>query len=247
MKRPNGFILWRGPSLLDGSPIVVIAIKKSGNRKTGRMLQTYILRADQTPVAAIRSGADASICGSCPHRGIVVDGRNKGRTCYVNIGQGPTGVYKAFQRGAYPACEDIEAFGEKQLVRLGTYGDPGAVPGWVWSTLIRSAVGHTGYTHQWQNRPDLRGIVMASADSSKAASAAHADGWRTFRVAMPNHIDRLPKESICPASAEAGKKLTCEACLSCGGNATGRRGSIVIQAHGGFAVMANVATLTATA
>ena len=252
MKRPNGYILWRGPSLLDGAPIVVIGIKKSGNRKTGAMLQTYILRADISPVAAIRSGADASICGSCPHRGYLVtdrDGfqRNKGRTCYVNIGQGPTGVYKAFLRGAYPACEDIEAFGEKQLVRLGTYGDPGAVPRWVWQTLIRSAVGHTGYTHQWQSRPDLRGIVMASADSSKAASVAHADGWRTFRVAMPTHIDRLPKESICPASAEAGKKLTCETCLACHGASSGRRGSIVIQAHGGFAVMANVATLTATA
>ena len=42
MKRPNGFILWRGASLLDGAPIVVIGIRKSGNRKTGRMLQTYI-------------------------------------------------------------------------------------------------------------------------------------------------------------------------------------------------------------
>ena len=250
MKRSNGAILWRGASLLDGAPIIVIGIRTSRNGKTGKMLQTYILRADQTPVEAIRSGADASICGSCPHRGyLVTDGkgfrRNKGRTCYVNIGQGPTGVYKAFQRGIYPACEDIEAFGEGRLVRLGTYGDPGAVPGWVWSTLIRRAVGHTGYTHQWQSRPDLRDIVMASADSSKAASVAHAEGWRTFRVAMPNHIDRLPKESICPASAEAGKKLTCETCLACHGTGSGRRGSIVIQAHGGFAVMANVATLTA--
>ena len=246
MRRPNGYILWRGPSLLDGAPIVVIAIKKSGNRKTGQMLQTYILRADQTPVDAIRSGADASICGSCPHRGIVVDGKNKGRTCYVNIGQGPTGVYKAFQRGIYPACDDIEAFGERQLVRLGTYGDPGAVPSWVWQTLIRSAVGHTGYTHQWQSRPDLRGIVMASADSSKAASVAHAEGWRTFRVAMPNHVARLKTESVCPASAEAGKKLTCETCLACHGASSGRRGSIVIQAHGGFAVMSNVKNLGVT-
>jgi len=252
VKRPNGYILWRGASLLDGAPIVVIGIRKSGNRKTGRMLQTYILRADQSPIEAIRSGADVSICGSCPHRGYLVtdrDGfkRNKGRTCYVNIGQGPTGVYKAFMRGVYHACEDIEEFGEGRLVRLGTYGDPGAVPKWVWSTLIRSAVGHTGYTHQWQTRPDLRGIVMASADNAQSAAVAHADGWRTFRVAMPNHVSRLKTESICPASAEAGKKLTCESCLACHGAGSGRKGSIVIQAHGGFAVMANVATLTAAA
>jgi hypothetical protein len=46
-------------------------------------------------------------------------------------------------------------------------------------------------------------------------------------------------EAICPASAEAGHKLKCADCLACGGQ-NGRRGSIVIQAHGGFAVMANV-------
>jgi len=247
MKKPNGYILWRGASLLDGAPIVVIGIRKSGNSKTGRMLQTYILRADMSPVDAIRSGADSSICGSCPHRGRVENGRNRGRTCYVNIGQGPTGVYKAFKRGVYHACDDIEAFGERQLVRLGTYGDPGAVPGWVWSTLIRRAVGHTGYTHQWQSRPDLRHLVMASADTPKAASWAHSMGWRTFRVALPGQIDRLPREAICPASAEAGRKLTCETCRACNGAGTGTRGSVVIRAHGGTAVMANVARMSSAA
>ena len=70
-------------------------------------------------------------------------------------------------------------------------------------------------------------------------------GWRTFRVAMPGHIDRLPKEAVCPASAEAGKKLSCETCRACDGAGTGKKGSVVIKAHGGFAVMANVARLTA--
>ena len=48
-KHPNGAIIYRGPSLLDGKPIVVIAVglnSSSKNRKTGNMLQTYILRDD---------------------------------------------------------------------------------------------------------------------------------------------------------------------------------------------------------
>lgn len=36
-------IIYRGPSLIDGQPIVAIAIAKSRNTKTGDMVQTYIL------------------------------------------------------------------------------------------------------------------------------------------------------------------------------------------------------------
>ena len=62
-------IIYRGPSLLDGAPIVVIAIDSARNTKTGRMVQTYILRADMDPREANKTGADFSICGTCPHRG----------------------------------------------------------------------------------------------------------------------------------------------------------------------------------
>jgi hypothetical protein len=243
----NGRILWRGASRIDGAPIVVIAIgtaSGSANAKTGNMLQTYILRSDMSPMDAIHTGNDYSICGNCSARGEAHDGT--GRTCYVNIGQGPTGVYKTFLRGGYPGTESIASIGRKRIVRLGTYGDPAAVPTWVWNALVSESIAHTGYTHQWKTTPSLKGLCMASADSSKEASIAHADGWRTFRVAMPGHIDRLPKESVCPASAEAGKKLTCDTCRACNG-ASGRHGSIVIKAHGGFAVMANVARMTAAA
>jgi hypothetical protein len=40
---------------------------------------------------------------------------------------------------------------------------------------------------------------------------------------------------LCPASEEAGKKLTCQECLACGGG--NRQGSIYIPAHGSSAVM----------
>lgn len=244
-------IIYKGPSLIDGAPIVVIAPPgRSTNRKTGAMLQTYILRADVSPTEAIRTGADSSICGMCPHRGDVVRGGTpgKGRTCYVNVGQGALAVWKAYGRGRYADVsgrhEWIRHIGRGRMVRLGTYGDPGAVPAAIWGALVSDAEGHTGYTHQWRTSPDLRGLCMASADSLAEAGEAHDEGWRTFRVAMPHEPARVAGEARCPASKEAGAKIQCAECRACGGD-DGRRASIVIQAHGGFATMANVRRIAA--
>jgi hypothetical protein len=89
MKKPSGVILYQGPSLLDGAPIVVIAtgLDSSSNGKTGDMVQTHIIRADLSPLAAIQEGKDSSICGDCFHRG---DGTGKHRTCYVTVYQAQT-------------------------------------------------------------------------------------------------------------------------------------------------------------
>ena len=59
-------IIYKGPSLLDGAPIVVIATYSNRNTKTGHVVQTYILRADINPLEASKTGADVSICGNCP-------------------------------------------------------------------------------------------------------------------------------------------------------------------------------------
>lgn len=241
----NGRIIYRGPSMIDGAPIVVIAIgfkQSSANRKTGNLIQTYILRDDQSPLEAIKTGADASICGDCVHRG----DNGKNRTCYVNIGQGVTVVYKAFVDGKYPLWDGTGING--RLVRLGTYGDPAAVPRAIWEAFLANSVGHTGYTHQWR-RPEfswLSRYCMASADTVADSMHAQALGFRTFRVALPSHVKRVKAEAVCPASEEAGKKLTCSTCLACNGAGTGRKSSIVIQAHGGTAVMANIKRLDAS-
>ena len=241
----NGYILWEGASLLDGAPIVVIATgfaQKSSNRKTGGMVQTYILRRDIDPVSAVQSGDDASICGDCPHRGTSLNNKNSGRTCYVNVGQGALAVYRAYKRNAYPLWDGYGVNG--RMVRLGTYGDPAAAPAHVWEAITRDASGHTGYTHQWRSPAFsyLKSLCMASADSPADALLAQNMGWRTFRVGMWGEVERDRaglNESLCPASEQAGKKLTCDTCLACDG-ASGRRGSIFIPAHGGTAVMANV-------
>ncbi len=252
MSKPNGVILYSGPSLLDGKPIVAIAVgltHKSSNTKTGAMVQTYILRSDVSPLDAVRTSEDASICGDCVHRGTA----GKGRTCYVQVGQGPQGVYKAFKRGRYPLAVRSDYLGKGRIVRLGTYGDPAAVPVNVWQWLLTGSTGHTGYTHRWRTATGLRDYCMASVDSFPQSLEAQALGWRTFRVGL-SALDsdlgpvrtRKPGDShevLCPASAQAGKLLTCSQCLACGG-ADGRKGSVYIPAHGGFAIMAAVRKLS---
>lgn len=240
-------IIYRGPSSIDGAPIVVLVpASVSTNRKTGAMLQTYILRADVAPTEAVKTGADSSICGDCRHRG---DGAGKGRTCYVNIGQGALSTWKAFKAGRHVDLSDdldaIARLGSNRKVRLGTYGDPAAVPPHVWHTLLSMSAGHTGYTHQWRafadyaRRPSLRPLVMASVDSVEEAREAQAQGWSTFRVRMPSEGKaRLSGEAQCPAAKEVGAKVTCSQCMACDGD--GHRRSRVITAHGGTAVMANV-------
>ena len=89
--KPLGYVLHKGPSPIDGRPIVVILTLRTSNRKTGQMCQVWILREDVDPVHAIRTGDDYTICGSCPHRK-QADGS---RSCYVNVGQAPLSVWKA--------------------------------------------------------------------------------------------------------------------------------------------------------
>jgi hypothetical protein len=254
MKPQNGHILYQGPSELDGEPIVCIATgftKASANVKTGAEIQTWILRADLNPYAATQSGADASICGSCRHRGAIVpvaqnlqppsgEGnltRNVGRTCYVRITMGgPAAVWRAYRAGAYreASWDTIRAALAGRMLRLGSYGDPAAVPAEIWQDLCAVTAAHTGYTHQWRARPDLRALCMASVDTIAEYKEAKLAGWRTFRV-RSLAAEPLAGEVTCPASAEAGHKTTCSACKACGGTSARARADIVIAAHGAAA------------
>jgi hypothetical protein len=233
-------IIYRGPSLIDGAPIVVIAIDSARNSKTGRMVQTYILRADINPRDANKSGADFSICGSCPHRGTPttdVDAKQaKGRSCYVLLGQGVLIAYRAMLRGVYPAATDadaIAAIGAGAMVRLGTYGDPAAVPPAAWNALLRDAAGHTAYSHQAHQAGAAFDAArfMQSADNETDARDAWAAGRRTFRVVQSVADIVAGSEILCPASKEAGRRVTCSQCKLCGGSSIGAK-SIAIPAHG---------------
>lgn len=228
-KKPAGFVIYRGPSLLTGAPIVVVAITKSSNVKTGNMVQTYILvDNDQSPVANVKALNDEAICGSCPHR------RGKGGACYVNLGQGPRSVAAALLRGNYP--QDLNAAKQAsagRMVRLGTYGDPAAVPAYVWDEMVELASGHTGYSHQWKQGKagHVMHLCMASADSEADRVIAKAMGFRTFRVRSEQEPIRQG-EFVCPASKEANYKKTCATCGACSGGIDSKKADPAIIVHG---------------
>lgn len=222
-------IIYNGPSLLDGKPIVVIATYSNRNTKTGKVVQTYILRSDINPLEASKTGEDFSICGSCPMRGeVTTDPKRKiakGRKCYVNLGQGVLIVFKSYKRGVYKEG-DPRTMGRDRFVRVGTYGDPAAVPSHVWDELLAECETWTAYTHQKPWRPD---IAMQSADSYDEAKAHWAKGRRTFRVIVDlGDIDKS-KETLCPASKEAGRRVQCTACKLCKGSSLAK--SIAIVEH----------------
>lgn len=243
MAKALGYVVYQGPSAIDGAPIAVILTgfaSKSTNAKTGGMVQSYVIRTDVAPTDAIRQGLDSAICGACPLRSVAGGGSG---ACYVNVGHGPLAVFNAYKRGRYVVATPDRAaweIGETgRPFRMGTYGDPGAVPnaGAFWGALIRRqapGVDHTGYTHRWRDTgASLAGLCMASADSIDDAIEAQRMGFATFRVARKGDPFRMIGEARCPASAEAGKRTTCEACpMKCDGMWRPGNSGRVIQAHG---------------
>lgn len=232
----NSRIFYRGPSQIDGAPILGIITGldvPSTNTKTGDMLQTYILREDVSPPDAVKQGLDRSICGDCALRG---DGTGLGRSCYVQLKWAPLAVWKYAQRE-----KDLDVVFQRgeiegRFLRMGTYGDPCAIPIEVWQRFLRWVTGWTGYTHQWRDPrfTAYRYFCMASVESRIERSEAVARGWRTFRVRQAEDLLSV-NEITCPASAEAGHRTTCAQCRLCNGRAAAsidERADITILAHG---------------
>ena len=209
--------------MLDGAPIVVIVTgfaERSGNAKTGAMLQTWILRADIPPHEAFASPEGASVCGDCSHR--------LNQTCYVAWWRAPLAVWNCWHHGAGYASaspEDFDGF----ALRLGSAGDPAAVPPWVWARILPRVYKRTGYTHQWRDPRNawFRGVVQASCDSLQDLADARAAGWRTFTVLPLGEPDPLGTVH-CAASTERGQKTDCARCGLCDGASA----DVTIQAHG---------------
>ncbi len=236
-RKPDGVVLYHGPSLINRQPIVCIAtglVRKSRNTTTGPFMQTWIL-ADrgEHPLAALRSGGDEAVCGNCPHRPITrPNGRRVLGSCYVNVGQAPLVVWQAYRRGVYPTFrgrKHLDLF-RGRLIRLGSYGDPAAIPLAVWDRVCAVAAGWTGYTHQFRTCDSgYARYCMASCETVADRRLALRLGYRTFRVRLPEQpLDA--GEFVCPASDEGGNRLTCAACRACSG-ASGEHASPCIIVH----------------
>lgn len=216
----NGYVIH------EDSARVVIATgfaEKSENRKTGDMIQIWILVRACDPVEAVKSGLDRLICRNCRHRG---DGFRE-RSCYVNVQHAPLGIWRAWRAGSYLPLPFLSVF-EGRRVRFGAYWDPTWIPLPLALAIAGIASGHTGYTHQWR-RPSLQGwrqILMASVDTTAELIIARSKGWSTFRVSADT--DHHAFETLC-ASDRVG--TPCSDCLACAGARTGQR-AVFIPAHG---------------
>jgi hypothetical protein len=184
------------------------------------------------PGEIIKAGLDGAVCGDCPHRGKASGGSG---ACYTH-GQPMWGensmVRSHMAKGSAPF--DITAF-TGRLVRFGAYGDPAAVPFFVWARIANVALNGgalCGYTHAWRYcDPRFSRFCMASVDRLEDWPAAKALGYRSFMV-RPKGTPKPTGLVQCPASVEAGKRTTCDTCLACGGTSNNRHSDVSIEAHG---------------
>jgi len=218
-------LLYDGPSVLTGEPIYAVLTgmeNPSVNRKTGCMLQVWILVADVNPITALNTDRDESICGDCKLRGV----NGKQRLCYVNVARAPTSIYKT--KALWKPASNNGFKG--RALRWGAYGDPTALPISLvkkYSALVKYHI--TGYTHQWRTcDPEFKHLFIASTDTEHEAKEAQALGWRTFRIKAPT-APKLAGERVCPASEERNYVRQCINCMACTG---GVGANIVINIHG---------------
>ena len=238
--RPDGTqIIWTGISQIDGvTPIMAIASKasddESGNRKTGDMIQISIAEINRHPVNAFQ--VDSAVCpASCVHRGDL-DG-----DCYVDWGKSPRSAWAAanrrLARGVAPMTseERVNAF-QGAIVRLGSSGDPCAVPVVVWEQVLTGTAGHSGYTADWEKlslsgvADRWKNIVMASCGSVNATKVATAYGWRVFAASASAADDMAFADIGVKACPSDTVNLTCDRCRQCDGGEVGP--SRFVKLHG---------------
>ncbi len=230
MAKFKGYVLQHGTSPINGCPFVVIMTMDSGNTKTGNMCQVWILTENIHPVDAVNLGADDTVCGGCPHRGIWDEELQKlvDRSCYVNVGQAPAAVWKSYKRGIYGKLSDLNPSDiEHRKIRWGAYGDPAMISPSLVALLNEHAAGHTGYTHQWTQpwAQWCKGVFQASCDSFAQYLDASAHGWKTFAVVAKGKQSFSGK--LCPATAD-NSQAQCITCSLCDGAKT----DIFVEAHG---------------
>lgn len=228
----NGYVLQRGLSPFNGEPIVVIMTMKSKNRKTGNMIQVWILPENVSPMEAVKLRLDDMICGLCSHRLRLHPDGDLHRTCYVNLGQAPHSIWKAYKAGIYPDISNtsnVDDLLRDRYIRWGAFGDPAMIDPDIVNAFNRKAKGHTGYTHQWMHKfaDPFIGIFQASCDSFNDYLTASSKGWKCFTVVNSDDDNVTNVGKLCPTEVP-NSQAECKSCTLCEGSKT----DIYIPAHG---------------
>lgn len=227
----KGFILEHFNSPFNGDDCVAILTLNSQNRKIGiGVPQVWILNAEISPIDAVNSGRDESICGDCIHRK-QADGS---RSCYVNIGQAPLSIWRAYKANKYKLLwqySELEHAVQGRTIRWGAYGDPAILSHDLVDYLNRCAANHTGYTHQWRHdfAQPFKGVFQASVDTAQEFIEASRMGWKTFNVlAKSRDQESLSQTPGIQCPNAINPNITCSACHLCNGSSQ----HIWITAHG---------------
>jgi hypothetical protein len=164
--KANGYLLHEGVTR-NGAPFVAIATLSTSNRKTGDMVQVWFLLRDVNPVQGVKEAIDAAtVCEGCPFA--------SGNGCYVNVGQAPLSIWKAYKRGAYGylAPKDYaEVFGGRK-VRFGAYGNPSLLPLSIVKAIARD---RTGKPTPWLR--NTRDFLWPQRKQSLHASKQRVSGF----------------------------------------------------------------------
>lgn len=230
--KTTGYALYRGET--NGAPFVAIATLSTSNRKTGDMVQIWFLLEKVNPVQAVKEAIDAqTVCRDCPFA--------SGNGCYVNVGQAPLAIWKAFHRGAYPdlnPCDYGRVFGGRKI-RFGAYGNPSLLPVSIVTAIASVSEGWTGYFHDWKTNPfatEYAKFFMASTETENSFRMAQSLGFRTF------HASPIKPDNAIECLSDA-KGITCDKCKLCSGLSKSRLPSVWINPHGSKASKANAVAM----
>ena len=214
--------LHRGPSYYNGEEIAVQAQcthRPAKNDKTGDMVALAIWGTGGIPAD---KDAQRAACGGCAllESGVCYVVKMRLRASWDRIAATILSLadFRRIRRVT------------RRPIRIGSDGDPAAVPAAWWRTFFAEVRPHrrgwTGYTHGWKARPMITGEVapacdpvmsrwfMASCDTAEERTAAKALGYRTARVSVDGIL--LPGEIECPAIKTKGR-IQCDVCLLCNG------------------------------
>jgi len=234
-KKSNTYIIHRGT--VNGQPYFVAAsgfTRASDNRKTGDMIQLWIMLENIDPVAVVQSGLDAStVCQGCPFA--------SGNGCYVNVGQAPLGIYKAARNGLPEMLpKDYAKFFSGRKVRFGAYGNPTLLPISKVKAIAKASSGWTGYFHNWKSMPAAKreaynAYFMASTETQTSLELAQSLQLRVF------HVSPIQPQNTVECLSDS-RGLTCAQCQLCQGWSKPAK-SVWINPHGSTVKKATAAAM----